>query len=669
MSAIAVDAAGDTYVTGSRAIATPVGNWPITDVFVTKLDLAGNPTLLATFSGKGTDQGNGIALDPAGNIYIVGNTTSPDFPLRNPIQSASNPRGTGFLVKMTPDGSVLYSTYLGGTLAFSALHSVATDASGNAYVTGQTYASDYQHTAGLPADGVFFYGAGGPISGDFFAKVSAGGTLVYAGVLASGEHDCGGGSTCFLGPVSNSGSAIAVDTSGNAYLAGFAGGMDLPASPGALLARGLGAFVARINAAGTGLDYLTYLATANFIPGVAPSSNPGTLLNAIAVDGQGNAYITGATSDPQFPVTPSAFQTSLGSPLGPGYPLQEPGSNAFVSKLNPTGTAMIWSTYLGGTGSDTGYAMAPDAAGNVWVSGTTQSPNFPKASGFPGGTEFLAELDATGSSLLYSSLSPADTVAQALAVDSGGTVHFAGATGGVSAFSPGSAPGQTAAPWLFGIANSAGGALAGRIAPGELFSIYGLNFGPATPLTATFDAAGFLPTTLGGVQVNVNGIRAPLLYVSATQINAVAPVELTPEAVTLALSAAPDFRTMVVPADPQVFGVAINQDGTLNSQTNPAKPGSIVSVWATGSGYFPGNDGQSATAADEFCQSEGYCAVFDDSGVQLATPYIGAAPDVVNGVIQINFQVSASQSYYLEVIPGGTASPVYSGYFGVYVSP
>jgi uncharacterized protein (TIGR03437 family) len=208
-----------------------------------------------------------------------------------------------------------------------------------------------------------------------------------------------------------------------------------------------------------------------------------------------------------------------------------------------------------------------------------------------------------------------------------------------------------------------------------LISIYGLHLGPAAPVSAEFDGAGFLPTTLGGVQVTINSTPAPLLYVSATQINAVAPLELTAgSAAELQIAQNgtpwPAFRVMVDIAAPQVFqnsdgsAAAINQDGTVNSKTNPAPVGSYVAVWATGTGYFPGSDGQMATGANQFCSLGGYCnviSVLDGNTANLY--YIGAAPGTVNGVVQINFQVTASQGYYLSV------NGISSDSFGVYTTP
>jgi uncharacterized protein (TIGR03437 family) len=661
VTGMAVDAVGNTYVTGSRAVIVtePGATVTFTDIFVSKLDPSGNLTLLATISGKASDRANAIALDPAGHIYLAGSTTSTNFPLRDPLQSVLAspsyfpPLGTGFVVKLGPDGTVLYSTYLGGTMGPSSMNAVAADSQGNAYVTGETYAPDYPRTAGLPQGTV---GPGvGAISAAFFAKISpAGDKILYAGGLAAATRGCHGGSSCFLSMLSNSGRGIAVDAAGNAYLVGNTYGTDLPTTPGALRTDGIGAFVAKVNSSGTSMGYVTLLAAANYnAGGVFPGSNPGTLAYAIAADAAGNAYIAGSTSDPAFPATPSAFQTML-SVTSPPNSFSAPPSDAFVAKLNPTGSAMVWATFLGGTNTDMANTVATDSAGNVWVSGTTSSADFPASDGFPGGQEFVAGLNAAGSSLLYSSRYPANTVAAALAVDPGGTVHVAGSTGLVSAF----IPSKSSAGRIFGLANAAGGVLAGRVAPVELISIYGLHLGVSTPVYASFDASGFLPTTLAGIQVAFNGTPAPLLYVSDTQINAVVPLVLAnmPSAslrVALNSGALPDFRLAVDTAIPQVArnadgsAASINQDGSVNSSTHPAPAGSFVSIWATGIGYAPGVDGQMATSAQSFCG----CIIHDLATNQDIVPsYAGTAPGMVTGVVQINFQVPATgTSFYLNV--------------------
>ena len=138
----------------------------------------------------------------------------------------------------------------------------------------------------------------------------------------------------------------------------------------------------------------------------------------------------------------------------------------------------------------------------------------------------------------------------------------------------------------------------------------------------------------------IDGVAAPLLYASSTQINAVAPVGLLSGSVvnlnlTVSGTAAPSFRTVVDTEPPEIFPAAANQDGTLNSASNPAKVGSFVTFWANGAGAFSTIDGQVATAARAYCA----CTITDTRGTQINVSYAGAAPGLVNGITQINFQI------------------------------
>jgi uncharacterized protein (TIGR03437 family) len=682
VAAIATDAAGNTYVTGSRAIPTspPVSSnafeTTASDVFVTKLDASGQIVFTATLSGKGNDQGNAIAVDSAGNILIAGTTNSTNFPLRHPLQSVPSgsyvfpgSNDTGFVAGLGPDGTLLFSTYLGGTKGGSSMNGIAADGQGNIYVTGSTNAPDYPRTPGLPAGGV----SPGPlsaISGAFFAKISASGDrILWAGAVAADLHACSGGSSCFLSPLYTSGVAIAVDAAGNADIAGNTNGTGLPVAPGALLSQGIGAFVMKVNTDGMSLGYLTFLGSANYLAG--PYANPGNTAAAIALDAAGNAYLTGSTSDPDFPATAGSYQPAFSIDRSQINPFEKPPADAFVAKLNPTGSAVVWASFLGGKEEDDGQSLAVDPVGNVWVSGVTRSPDFPAGPGNVSGSDFLAEFNADGTALPYGSVFPSQTVAQSISLDSSGVLHAAGATGIVSTFTPS----QTNSLRIYGIGNAAGGELAGRIASGELISIYGLHLGPATPVSAAFDETGFLPTTLSGVQVTIGGVPVPLLYVSDTQINAVTPMQLTGPAdaqlqITVNGVALPAFRTAVDAVDPQIFrnadgsAAAINQDGTVNSQSHPAKSGTYVSIWATGTGAFAGMDGQRAESAQYTCS----CSILDDRNMPYAVSYSGTSPGLVNGVTQVNFQVPQSTSpgavdFLLSV--GGKVSD----FTHVYVSP
>jgi uncharacterized protein (TIGR03437 family) len=614
---VMADASGNTYVAGSREGG----------MFVMKLDTAGKIVLFASLSGKGTDQPNDLAVDTAGNLYVAGATSSTLLPLRNALQSAPGP---GFVVKFNPDATQLvFSTYFP-----AAIQALTVDATGNIYVTGSTFSPTFPVTPGMPAGTVRSPGSINATSAAFISKISASGDrILYSGRISGHSKNCGGGSSCFVSSRSTVGSAIAVDSSGNAYFAGNTDTYDLPTTTGALLGLGVGAFVAKVNAAGTALVYLTYVG-----PGydaVAPNTNPANSVTGIAADAAGNAYLTGATLDDLFPVTAGVFQPGR---MGKG--------DAFAAKLNPLGTAMVWATYLGGAGDDAANGIALDASGNVWLSGTTASIDFPNAQGWSqGGADFVAELNAAGTALTYSARLPADTAARSLAVDAAGTMHLAGYDGLVSTVSPT----QPWAPRIFGIANSAYGPVGGRIVGIEAISIYGPHIGPATPVTAVADASGLMPNSLGGVQVFINGSPVPLLYVSDSQVNAVTPLYLSGLTARVSISfnssVTADFVATVVGAIPEIFQggdgtvAAINQDGSINSADHPAPPGSVVAIWATGIGTTPPvfwQDGRLASGAVDF----GCCQIYVQ-GHAADVLYGGAAPGIVAGVAQINFQVTA----------------------------
>jgi len=592
ISAITTDSAGNTYVVGSRQLGAPPAIVfdleyipPDSDVFVSKLDPNGKLLFTDTFAGKGVDTGTAIAVDPTGNIYIAGTTTSSDFPLSNALQTQPNPTsGTGFIIKLSNDGStILYSTYFGGTLGPTFFTSIATDSSGNLFLTGATGAADFPHTPGMPS---------GP-NGTILLSISAAGDkILYSGVLIGGVGAVPqpGAFNLDIGGVS-----VAVDAAGNAYFAGNTAANNLPTTPGVLQPSGFSTgFLAKVNATTTSLSYLTYL----------PSN-----VVTMAVDAMGNAYI-------------------------PGF------RQASLTKINPSASAIVWTSNLGGAAQ----SIAVDANENVWAVGQASS-TFPNTNGWSTGPEFVAGFNAAGTQLIYSALFPFGTVAQSVAVDPSGLVHVAGLTGFVSAISPSAAPTMT----IFDFQNAAGGTVTARISPAEVISIYGPGIGPSTPATAA-PSGGFYPKTLAGVQVTINGMTMPLLYVSANQINAVVPMEVAAGAgatirVSNGATVSPNYPVWIVTSAPEAFLPAINQDGTVNSQTNPAKSGSTVIFYATGwqSNFAPLVDGQVATAAKDVCLGEcqvfQICAACPANGPTATVLYGGAAPGIVAGVTQFNIQL------------------------------
>jgi len=346
---IAIDASGNAYVTG----VTDSSNFPITsgafqtsnggqyDTFITKLNESGSALLYSTYLGGSNDDWvAGIAIDGSGNAYVTGWTSSPDFPT-TPGAFQTSPPGAqnAFVTKLNAVGSApVYSTYLGGVGPSGGGSGIAVDASGNAYVIGHAETSDFPTTPGA------FQTTYGGERDAFVSKLDAvGSALIYSTYLGGSNLDFGSG--------------IAVDASGSAYVTGATYSSNFPTTPGAFQTTHRGhedAFVSKLNAAGSALLYSTYLGGGGGASGIG-----------IAVDTSGNAYLTGAAGA-GFPTTPGAFQTTFG---GGTSCSGSPCSDAFVGKLNATGSALLYSTYLGGSGSDYGNAIAIDASHNAYVTG------------------------------------------------------------------------------------------------------------------------------------------------------------------------------------------------------------------------------------------------------------------------------------------------------------
>ena len=373
---IAVDAAGNAYVTGNTFFKTfptknplqPAYGGGYSDAFVAKINAAGSALVYSTYlGGIGDDRGFGIAVDSTGSAYVTGITTSANFPTKNPIQY---PHGglafDAFVTKISPDGSALvYSTALGGG-GNDQGKAIAVDTAGNAYVTG--VAGD-----GFPTTPGAFQTTWGGGSGDaFVAEINPSGmALIYSTYLGGSGSDAGFG--------------IAVDSAGYVNITGYTSS-DFPTKNPLQPNFGGGsydAFVARVNPAGSALAYSTYLGGNSDDDGLG-----------IAVDRGGDAYVTGITGSTDFP-TMNALQPASGG-----------GTDAFVTKITPSGS-LVYSTYLGGSFGDAGTGIAVDGVGNAHVTGYTYSLDFPTLNPLQarlGGRDdaFLAKLTPSGSALLYS---------------------------------------------------------------------------------------------------------------------------------------------------------------------------------------------------------------------------------------------------------------------------
>ena len=345
--------------------------------------------------GTGTDQGNAIAVDGSGNTYITGLTTSTDFPtVAGGYQAANGGNRDVFVTKLSPTGSLVYSTYIGGSLLDEG-NGIDVDGDGNAYITGVTASANF------PTVGAYDSTFGG-INDAFVTKLNAGGSaLVFSTYLGGADDD--------------EALAIAIDPSNNAYVTGVTFSDEgtfpvLNAYQPALV--DFDAFVAKLNSAGNALGYSTYLGGAGLDQGLA-----------IAVDGAGSAYVTGSTLATDFP-TASPFRPTSGG-----------GRDGFVTKLSAAGTTLSYSTYLGGSASDYGAGITVDASGNAYVAGLTASTNFPTASALQpanagGDDAFITKLNAAGIAATYSTYlgGSGGDGASAISLDTDGGAVITGST-------------------------------------------------------------------------------------------------------------------------------------------------------------------------------------------------------------------------------------------------
>ena len=386
---VAVDAAGYAYITGAtQSTDFPTQN-PIynalngsTDAFIVKINPTGSALVYATYLGGsdredefGSERAGGIAVDSTGSAYVTGCTKSADFPTVGPIQSYG---GFGncdaFVTKLNPAGNALiYSTYLGGSGADSA-NAIAVDDQGSVYIAGD---------AGMGFPGYPFYNSGHV----FVAKINAAGSAIVFSMFL------GGNSFEYA-------TDVAVDSAHNIYVVGNTFSTDFPLLNPVQPIKGGSSnsqhdgFVTKINADGSALVYSTYLG------GSLTDQTSG-----IALDDLGNAYITGMTQSSDFP-THNAYQPAYGGERG----------DAFVTKLNPAGSAYVYSTYLGGSNDENYFSghgpyggIAVDSIYNAFVTGYTCSGDFPTRGSFRDaevGTcfAFVTRFNAAGSVLVFSTL-------------------------------------------------------------------------------------------------------------------------------------------------------------------------------------------------------------------------------------------------------------------------
>ena len=651
------------------------------------------------FSAAG---GGATTIDNAGNVWLTGqtngiSTTAAAFQKTaaftvcgtedlSPFQPPDSIYCKhAYLVKQDPSGKVLYATYLGGSSQDGGT-AISTDSQGNVYVTGYTYSPDFPVSAGVvqaknagPLKPTVITELGAPFGpayvlpgGDIFvAKFASDGTLLFSTLLGGSGSDVP--------------SLIGVDSSGGVYVSGSTISTDFPLTAGAMTHQAAAYFFTRLNATGTALTYSTYS---------APS------ILAFDVDTQGRAYLTGDFSPPPSPVTGQPYVTVVDTSAG--MVLTSALLSAIAPKIAGAGAAIavnaaqdlflvVSPSPLPANPYENAQSIHPLGAGYFLELSADASRILAETD--MGQTRFDSILlDTSGNAYAFgrgTGAIPA-TAAQLLALpcsQDGGTFVLesnpGGSIVGATYFRQGNdtalsipSPGhillyriqsyatvpldlslQPAAN--FGcLRNLASNAVGPGIAPGELIMIAGVGLGPAQGIGAVPNGAGQYPTSLGGVQVLFNSKPVPLLFVQANEIHAVAPFSLPDPSVVQVQYGAQSVPPLDVSASifaPGIFtvngqGAIIDQDGTVNTPANPARLGSIVSVYAIGTGSLktPLADGQLTPIPPPFILTAIASPQVTFAGLAGTTVWSGSAPGLVAGVTQINVQLPAA-------LPSGTA--------------
>jgi Beta-propeller repeat len=576
---------------------------PATDVFAVKLDNNGNVVYSTYFGGSGSDSAAALAVGTDGSIYVTGSTNSADLPVTPGVYesalASTNGSASSFVFKLNPNGSLGWATYFTG--AGIVAQSIAVDASGNPFIGGTTsgglpvtpgvYQSSF--TQSVTSNG--FFGVIGPPAG-FVTKFNAQGSgLIYSTYIPNDTEN----------NLVEGVAAMVVDAVGNAWIGVGINPNIIPTGPPAT--------VVELSPTGSAL--------------VASVSQPALGVAAIALDSSSDVYVAGSfTGGGGFPATPGAFQ-STPQPAIPSLnyePVAGGGSDAFVAKFDSSLTHLLAATLLGGEQADAATSIALDSSGNVIVSGYTESEAFPTRAPFqalfssPSG--FVAGFDSNLTNLLFSTYLGNGTPfsVQGAAPDGHGNILLAGSTSGSTGVVVANKIALPAAPAvrLDAIHNYASH-LGVPLAPGEPIVAQGAGFGsgarivldgsPLTTISATATSiVAVMPerSITSGVhilRVSNNGTESNFIYAPAA-------------------AAAPAIYSV----DGSGFGQGyiLNSDGTLNSSSNPAAPGSAITIFVTAPGQYTLSNGYAVTTLTP--------AVFLDGGIYCDG--IAATIGPVNGL-------------------------------------
>ena len=585
------------------------------------------PDLLPVLGGGGNDIPQAAAVDPSGNIWIVGSTDSDDFNLVNPIVPQKVPyRAAGFVIELDPTGSkLLFSTYLAGQqrLTFSCdacfyasyATAIAIDKSGNVYVGGSTDEMDFPTTPGaFLAKGGRSDNFGDTVFYSFVLKISPAGKLVYSTLLGTGGSSCFGGSAC-IGRQSASATvdSMAVDSAGVVTVAGVKGGSDNLGS----------GYVSRLAADGSKLLWTTSVGVSY--------GNVNTL--HMAQDTSTNVHLFG-----QY-VVPI---------MHPGLPAQRGPSGLFAANLSSDGSTIIDSTDLGQSPDVNAAGIALDASGNLYLTGTSSSAQFPALPGVPNlGPDFVLRLDASGAKPQALFRFPPGSIGAPPAFDNSGRVLLLGSTGALIALPPDYA---FDAPAIVSYANAASLAPSPGLVPGELISLFGYDLGGSPQ----------------NVQVSFGGMPAAVLYAGPNQINVQVPfnfpryeIEVILPSGSITLTPVGSATSLGIFTTDGIHAAALNQDGTVNSASNPAASGSIMTLFGTGAVWPSGlQNGAVAASALSLDPNQNRLEMVDRIGNPANILYFGAAPNSIYGVFQMKLQLPANAfpPFTLQALDGSRSS-------------
>jgi uncharacterized protein (TIGR03437 family) len=627
----------DIQVTFAPSGKVVYASGPITsDIFLAKFKPDGKTLEFATyFGGMGNETASSVQVDASGNVWVAGTTSSFDLPVsKDALLKQLKGITNIFLAEFSPQGQLLASTYLGGSLT-DTIAGLRLDANGDPWIFGQTNSPDFPRTKGLPP------ALQPSASYLFLAKIASSVDQVLYSAPIPGVNQAGG---------------MSIDSTGNIVLTGTTYSADFAVTAGVthgVLPPGQSseqAFVIKLDSGGNTI-FSTYLGGSIGADGSGLAVQFGGELDnygvAVATDETG-IYVTGNTSATDFPTTPGAYQTKLKD--GCTYPAlaEDTGligtiyfylvDDVFVTKLSPDGKTMLYSTLLGGSCYDRPTDITVTPAGAVFVTGETDSIDFPvvhpqkAAPAMQTYESFVSLISASGGSLTYSSYLLAGS-APTLALGPGGILHIAGSVGfdaqtmTYSGF-PLPPPNPLTKVYLANLNVSTAPAgldltgvlnafslLPGPVAAGEIVELTVPDFKPAQGINVGINERLPLGTTLGGIQVLFDGKPAQVVSISRGKIVCIAPQDFgTNQSTTIQVNASGTLsNSLDVDVAPAALGLlsadgsgqglanARNQDGTLNSDANPARRGTTVTVYFTGAGVPPvtvtTNFGAASTAA------------------------------------------------------------------------